>query len=247
MCEKRVVIYLDLGVCKESAAQIGQAVSQITNSSPRFIDAKELLRGKWILDTSCFIMPGGRDLFYHKALFPKGTALLRDFVENGGTYIGICAGAYFASASIEFEKGGALEVVGQRDLQFFPGIAIGPAYGLGEFNYKERKGARISILDCFSQKIAVYYHGGCLFFKAEEYSGVEIVARYDDISGKPAAIIRCSRKKGQAWLSGVHCEYPKEHQALHSLSFPTGYLDQIKGDRYRSDLFKKILMTIPGK
>lgn len=31
--------------------------------------------------------------------------MIRQFVENGGTYIGFCAGAYFACNRVEFEIG----------------------------------------------------------------------------------------------------------------------------------------------
>ena len=52
------------------------------------------------------------DLFFNFA---------QEFVENGGSYLGICAGAYFACDYIEFDKNGPLEVVGPRDLKFYPG------------------------------------------------------------------------------------------------------------------------------
>jgi uncharacterized membrane protein len=37
-----------------------------------------------------------------------GVRRVRDFVEKGGGYLGLCAGAYFAASSIEFEKGSSL-------------------------------------------------------------------------------------------------------------------------------------------
>jgi hypothetical protein len=37
-----------------------------------------------------------------------GVRRVRDFVEKGGGYLGLCAGAYFAASSIEFEKGSPL-------------------------------------------------------------------------------------------------------------------------------------------
>lgn len=51
-----------------------------------------------------------------------------EFVTQGGSYLGLCAGAYYACARVEFEPGTPLEVVGDRELAFFPGIAQGAAF-----------------------------------------------------------------------------------------------------------------------
>jgi glutamine amidotransferase-like uncharacterized protein len=51
-----------------------------------------------------------------------------EFVSQGGGYLGLCAGAYYACARVEFEPGTRLEVVGDRELAFFPGIAQGAAF-----------------------------------------------------------------------------------------------------------------------
>jgi biotin---protein ligase len=48
-----------------------------------------------------------------------------DFVKGGGAYLGICAGAYYASERVEFEAGTALTVEGPRELAFFTGTALG--------------------------------------------------------------------------------------------------------------------------
>ncbi|EFJ50700.1 hypothetical protein VOLCADRAFT_88490 [Volvox carteri f. nagariensis] len=85
-------------------------------------------------------MPGGADLPYCKHLNGHGNRLLRDYVAGGGSYLGICAGAYYACRRVEFEVGGPLEVVGDRELCFFPGAARGPAYP--GFDYLSERGAQ---------------------------------------------------------------------------------------------------------
>lgn len=50
---------------------------------------------------------------------------LAEFVEAGGSYLGFCAGAYFAASRVEFEVGTSMEVTGERQLAFFPGVARG--------------------------------------------------------------------------------------------------------------------------
>lgn len=64
---------------------------------------------------------GGYDLGFLSALGNEGIRLIREYVHSGGNYLGMCAGAYFACNYIEFDKDGPLEVVGNRDLRFYPG------------------------------------------------------------------------------------------------------------------------------
>ncbi len=39
-----------------------------------------------------------------------------------------CSGAYYACGRVEFEVGSRLQVMGDRELAFFPGVAHGAAY-----------------------------------------------------------------------------------------------------------------------
>lgn len=58
----------------------------------------------------------------------KWLTVFTGYVQSGGSYLGLCAGAYYASSQVEFEPGSTLEVVGDRELDFFPGTARGAAY-----------------------------------------------------------------------------------------------------------------------
>ncbi len=244
---RTVIVYSGEGASNECVEQArNNIIGIMRGSSVITIDAKTLINGGWQEKTSLFIMPGGRDLFYHRDLSPYGTRLVRDFVEGGGTYLGLCAGAYFASAYIEFELGGELEVCGKRDLAFFSGKAIGPAYGLGQFRYENEGGARAARIlwkDC-SRNLA-YFNGGCFFELSENHQNVDVLARYDDLPGQPAAIIACKIGKGKAILSGVHLEFSPREFALNSAKSRQIYADLLKGDALRIEAFKKMLMTKP--
>jgi glutamine amidotransferase-like uncharacterized protein len=56
------------------------------------------------------------------------TLTAAEFVQSGGAYLGLCAGAYYATARVVFEPGTPMEVVGDRELAFFPGIGRGCAF-----------------------------------------------------------------------------------------------------------------------
>ncbi|MEW5299670.1 MAG: hypothetical protein WDW36_002662 [Sanguina aurantia] len=70
-------------------------------------------------------MPGGADLPYCRLLNGQGNNMITEYVKGGGSYLGLCAGAYYGCSSVEFEPGSSMEVSGDRELAFFPGVAVG--------------------------------------------------------------------------------------------------------------------------
>lgn len=227
---KRILIYNDEGAhpfCVSSLLSALKYEKLDLKYYIKLVNKNFFFDAGWQANTHLIIMPGGRDVPYHNALTGYGNAQISEFVSLGGNFLGICAGGYYGSASIEFEKEGPLEIIGDRELKFFPGTAIGPAYGSGKFCYNSEKGAQIAKLNLFPPLSAdgssfAYYNGGCFFAKAERFANVSILARYADIEEEPAAIIRCDVGKGVAILSGVHPEYS------------VSYSDK---DRFQSDLF----------
>lgn len=162
------------------------------------------------------IFPGGRDLPYQQALQGSYNQSIVEFVQGGGKFLGICAGAYFGSQSIVFERGGPLEIIQDRELVFFPGVAEGPIYGLGKFAYDSPSGVQMAKLrlPAITKTISAYYNGGCAFIGAADKQGIEVLAHYSDIEGNPAAVIKARPGKGIAILSGVHPEYDSSDPML---------------------------------
>jgi biotin--protein ligase len=171
------------------------------------ISHQYFLSNRWESTTALVAFPGGRDLPYHSKLQGEANARIRRYVETGGRYLGICAGGYYGSASIEFEKGGELEICGQRELAFFSGKAVGPAYGLGLFQYNSERGAKAAKVIWDKKESSVYFNGGCFFQSPEDDPFCQVIARYGDLSETPAAVVFCQCGKGAALLSGVHPEY----------------------------------------
>lgn len=179
-------------------------------------------------------MPGGADLPYCRMLNGAGNRRIRHYVQNGGKYIGLCAGAYYASSRCEFMEGDKfMEVIGDRELKFFPGTCRGLAFK--GFRYQSEAGARAAKLkingDAFKEfdklqeslpsSVQSYYNGGGVFVDAEEYveAGVEILATYteslDCDSGKGStAVIYRKIGKGHILLTGPHPELvePNGHE-----------------------------------
>jgi biotin--protein ligase len=103
------------------------------------LGADALLAGDWAARCALLVMPGGADLPYCRRLAGRGNALISDFVAAGGGYLGLCAGAYYAAARVDFEPGTLLEVAGPRELAFFGGTARGAAFR--GFDYASEAGA----------------------------------------------------------------------------------------------------------
>ena len=75
-----------------------------------------------------FVMPGGADLPFCAALNGAPNQRIRQFVERGGAYLGICAGAYYACRKIAFHAGTEGAICGPRELGFLDALATtGPA------------------------------------------------------------------------------------------------------------------------
>lgn len=203
---KRVLVYVDEGVGPRSLQQLLKALRDYAVVVSQ-ADRNTIINTEWDQETDVLIIPGGRDVPYHDALNGKGTDKIRGFVEKGGNYFGICAGAYFGCRSIHFALGTEQAIEADRNLSFFPGKAIGPAYG-NTFDYATERGAQIAQLKLqptHSQSFS-YFNGGCYFHPSKD-APFQVIANYSDLPGEPAAIIECQVGKGKALLCGVHPEY----------------------------------------
>jgi biotin---protein ligase len=168
-------------------------------------------------------MPGGADLPYCRVLNGAGNRKISQYVNRGGCYLGLCAGGYYASKRCEFMVGDKrMEVVGDRELGFYPGICRGLAFP--GFKYQSEAGARAAEIEVnraglvewgaeLQEKVRVYFNGGGVFVDAPKYKerGVEILASYteelnvDPGEGK-AAVVYCKVGEGAVVLTGPHPE-----------------------------------------
>lgn len=206
--ENKVLLYNGEGVSLRSFHYLYSTIAHYCpNFSIQPIDAEGFSQSDWEKSAVLVIFPGGRDLPYQQALSGERNKRIRDYVKAGGKYMGICAGGYYGASLIEFEKGGELEVCEKRELGFYPGKAIGPAYGKGLFCYQSEKGARSAQILWDQGEAHVYFNGGCYFEGAEQFPDVEVLARYGDLPGSFAAAVHCHFGSGRALLSGVHPEF----------------------------------------
>lgn len=194
--------------------------------SPKYavitVTGDALIKEPWTASCAMLVFPGGADLGYCRTLNGEGNRRITQFVERGGAFLGFCAGGYYGSKRCEFEVGDRkMEVVGSRELAFYPGTCRGGAFP--GFVYHSEAGARaveLSVSDTAWHGTSMptvfrsYYNGGGVFVDAPKYhdQGVEILASFTEklnvSSGEgAAAIVYCKAGEGAAILTGPHPEY----------------------------------------
>jgi biotin--protein ligase len=240
-----ICIYRDKGVSLTYALLLYQELKKNQPTKTlRWVKAKNLTEDHWEEDCSLLIIPGGQDVYYHELLKGAPNQRIRSFVENGGVYIGICAGAYYGCSSLEFDVDHPLEVIGKRELEFFSGVARGPAYGYGTFCYKSEKGGHISKLKLHDESIAyAYFNGGCYFDSFIESDQVSILAKYADIPNEPAALIKAEIGKGRAILCGFHPEVSADNYVTKDPYFANQKEMLGSVESSRKSLFEFIIKT----
>ncbi|THH10739.1 hypothetical protein EW145_g1126 [Phellinidium pouzarii] len=210
-----VLVYNGPGVSKTSLSHTISTLKTLLlpNYTVQTITPLSLASDPWTATCALLVLPGGRDLPYVASL-AQSNALISSFVRNGGSFLGLCAGAYYACRRLEWEVGSEQEVSGDRPLNFFHGVGRGCVYP--GFQYESENGARaVSLLvsDILTGKEeqlnGLYYNGGGEFLEAKNVPNAKILAEYTngDAAGKVAGVC-CSVGNGVAVLWAVHPEYP---------------------------------------
>jgi biotin--protein ligase len=222
-----------------------------------------LIKEPWTATCAALVFPGGADQGYCRALNGDGNRRIRQFVERGGIYIGFCAGGYYGSGRCEFEVGNKLlEVIGNRELAFFPGSCRGCAFP--GFVYHSEKGARAAELKVDKALLSTgsvpnmfkaYYNGGGVFADAHKYrdQGVEVLASYTEeiaVEGGDgsAAVVYCKVGQGAALLTGPHPEFvffgkPADNWSLTKPRYATATL---KEGKVATPEFAKVVDILAG-
>lgn len=202
-----------------------------------------------------FVMPGGRASPYYAKLQEVGNQKIRDYVAEGGIYLGICAGAYYASQTTYFEQDiNELALVEKYQLNLIQAEAIGTLYKelkISPFSWNIDSLTTTSIRWCKDQQSHVScYHGGP-YFAITEKQKVKVLTEYEIENQTLPAILHQKFGKGDVIVSGVHFEdSAKALRRVLSVLYKDKRKAQIIADKLaqhedsRQALFNKVMQNI---
>ncbi|MCC9607965.1 BPL-N domain-containing protein [Blastopirellula sp. JC732] len=178
------------------------------NGFQAVVVSPEDIRGGVLKDFDVLVMPGGSASLQAKKLEESGCENVKNFVREGGGYVGICAGAYLASAQYSWSLGIVNAKVWDRSHW---------ARGTGEVSLCLTP-AGCDVLQSKNANLDVYYGQGPLLVphNSPELPGYEVLATYKtEIAekGAPAgamvgthAIIRTMYEDGRVICFSPHPE-----------------------------------------
>ncbi|KAI1153327.1 class II aaRS and biotin synthetase [Nemania diffusa] len=227
-----VLVYNGTGTTVESVKHAIYSLRRLLSPNYAVIPVTDavLLKEPWAPSCALLVFPGGADLGYCRVLNGQGNAIISQYVRRGGKYFGFCAGAYYGCKKCEFEVGNTpMEVIGSRELAFFPGTCRGSAFQ--GFQYNSETGARAVRInvkkDAFKgagvvpEVVTSYFNGGGAFVDANDPNDdVEVLASYDDkldVDGgaEKVAVVYCRVGQGAAILTGTHPEFAAANLSPH--------------------------------
>lgn len=230
-----IFIYNDKGTDQFSLNELKTCLKTIyPDYSVKLVNSSEVKNGiLFDYKVKLFCIGGGRDLGYLEMLGDQGCECIRDYVKVGGYYLGICAGAYFASDYIEFDLNGKLEVKGNRKLKFFQGKCVGPLNETFKYNSEDDAIAiEIEILSnsCQNRNQYHYLNGGCTFISYEQDTNdnYKVIAKYKSKSPNYPAIVKCNFGRGKCLLSGIHIEYDPDNLNSSNDNIGNQIIDKLK-------------------
>ncbi len=161
--------------------------------------------------------------------------------------VSVCTGGYYGCSYVEFAVGDpSMEVVGQRELKFFPGIGRGPHFpGFDYESNAEARAVSIAMEHTADSSLSVFYNGGGTFVPFEmAEGGYEVLARYEN---SEPCIVQCNCGEGKVVLSGVHFE--ASANMLKSCYLGDRYITRLlpeieKFEKQRRTLFNNIIKLL---
>jgi glutamine amidotransferase-like uncharacterized protein len=233
MMATTIGVYVDDGA---SLATIIRSITQEVHASyiVRSVVAVHLDYDPLLDEFGVFVMPGGADLPYCAKLAGRRNARLRSWVERGGVYLGLCAGAYYGCRKLNFH-GHDGEISGSRELAFLNGTAVGSIQDLAPlYDFTLKSAAVAPLITNRGESTAAFYHGGP-YFEIEGDAKATVLARYATVKEEPPAIVESTVGRGKALLCGVHPEMSSSELELEIRTLDNPAL-HVSYDRLLSDL-----------
>lgn len=186
------------------------------NHVASLIDANQLRKGLSPDNTSLLIFGGQSVTQFKEALSQQGIKAIKDYVYNGGHYVGICAGGYFGAQEIDFTgqdlNSGDLYKKQAQGLGFFSGLASGSLTEIAATPFTGMSDSvAVPTLETGQQKIPFksLYWGGPQFIMPDKSTNPRILSTFKSATGTEIIMgVQCKvgENGGKATLLGYHPE-----------------------------------------
>ena len=167
------------------------------------------------------LFPGGDMWVYKNHLTITGMGKIKNYVQHGGGYLGICAGSYFAATKIVW-RGWANEPRQYHTISglgFFSGIADGPINDFAPTYQVNNCIVDINrnhpITAAIPQQLDYLYSFGPKFIIADS-SSVSILGQ--SASGNNSVVLAIQYKLGRVFLTGLHPEFDDDKSSWKMIS-----------------------------
>jgi biotin--protein ligase len=214
MQEKHIALYTSANA---SLHELKQALSESFNGVSLVLLDKNTIHEPGALNenTLLFVLPGITDESspYPSEIGEDGIETIRNYLKNGGVSLGSCAGAYFSCDFTLYNPSWLPQPKTQSTcLRIFNATARGPLAELSvhdpeETWFSDCTVATVSFTDIDNKShIAeiAYGNGPALFpYSEEEEQSLDVIARYEDVEGRPIAVATKQFGKGMAMFTGV--------------------------------------------
>jgi glutamine amidotransferase-like uncharacterized protein len=204
----KVCLYLDTGVFESCKTNTVNMLNEM-QCNYSVINRDSILNGA-LSHYNLLLMPGGDMWQYRSYLAPAGMAKITEYVSQGGGYIGICGGSYFAAYQIVWrgwvnQPRDSISIYG---LNLFPAIADGPIEDFAP-SYVDSK-CQIKIVQPghpiatdLPDVVQPYYDHGPMFL-FDDSINVSTFGR--TVMGNKKIILSFQYGIGKVFLTGAHPE-----------------------------------------
>ncbi len=172
------------------------------------VNADTLNNTDWGSHYQAICFPGGYAYYYKLAIDSNGIRRIKQFVQQGGGYLGICAGAYFASDSVVWEEDGLLDY----PLDLFDGVAIGAIDSITPWDGYTMTRVDLNLKHPINQfepgSEMILYYGGP-YFRKHNGAQMDTVGTWQGYYDLPG-IITCNYGQGRVLLMGPHPEIEED-------------------------------------
>ncbi len=180
----KALVYNGAGACKEGCAQASFDTAKAAGFDPVFV-GDQATDPKIFDNAVVWIHPGGHASLGMQSMAPALKANIKKFVQNGGGYVGYCAGAFVATQIVGTTRNKGLGLIPGNTKLYGSGVQIFKTKWQGSERY-------------------IYWEGGPYFRNMP--SSVESTGTY---SNGTTSAVRTTYGKGRVWVTGLHPEAPQ--------------------------------------